>query len=133
MYTHQNLTTYFANELEVLECDEDTRAYIVSVFGKFRDATFDYSKQSITLLYSDATIKQDFFTFQNIGDWLFASYVMWPAHLNNASHEYYSTIGRLSYYSCYRLLQRRWRLYEELSDQFIPLSNEVRDILIHKP
>lgn len=132
METHSNLTTFFANELEVLECDDDTRAYIASVFGKFRDATFDYSQHSITLLYSDAINRQDFQMFQNIGDWLFTSYVMWPEHLNNASNEYYISIGRLSYYSCYRLLQRKWRLYERLADQFIPLSNEVREIITHK-
>src|SRR5580698_8860671 len=111
MESCSNLTSFFAEELENLKCDDDTRAYITGIFGKYKNSIFDYSKQSITLIYADATIKQDFFTFQNIGDWLFMVNSIYPEHLSDASEEYYLSIGRSSYYNCYKLLQRRWRVY----------------------
>jgi hypothetical protein len=130
METHQNLTLFFAEKLENLRCDDDTRAYITSIFGKYKNSHFDYSKESLTLIYADATYKQDFFTFQNIGDWLFMINSMFPEHLTGAaSNEYYCSIGRSSYYHCYKLLHRRWRLYEHLADRFPELSLEVRSLI----
>lgn len=126
--TH-SLNTFFSTQLENLECDDDTRAYIVSVLDRFKTASTDYSKDSLTLLYADAKFKQDFYTFQNIGDWLFFCNTLFPEHLNKSSQDYYYAIGQLSYYSCYRLINRQWKLYEKMADQFIYLSHSTRDII----
>lgn len=123
------LNKFFAIELENLKCDGDTRAYIVSVLDKFKAATADYSKDSLTLLYAQAKFTQDFNIFQNIGDWLFFCNTLFPEHLNNASKDYYYSIGQLSYYSCYRLINKQWKLYERMADDFIYLSNSTRTII----
>jgi len=129
---NQNLNAFFDQQLGALRCDDDTRAYITSIFNKFLDSTFDYSKESITLIYAEATYNQDFFTFQNIGDWIFFCNTLYPEHLKNASNNYYCSLGRSSYYSCYKLINRQWKLYENLADEFIPLSQSARKI-IRKP
>ena len=126
---HYNLNTFFSNKLENLQCDDDTRAYIVSVLERFKTASTDYSKDSLTLLYAEAKFRQDFYTFQNIGDWLFFCNTLFPEHLNKASQEYYHTIGQLSYYSCYKLINCQWKLYERMADEFVYLSHSTRNII----
>ena len=112
--------------LQDLPCDDDTRAYIVSIFSKYKNADLDLSKDNITLAYAQACFNQDFLIFQTIGDWLFYTNALYPAALKNASKNYYYDIGRLSYYSCYKLINRQWKLYEIMSDLFIPLSEQTR-------
>lgn len=126
---YNNLNGFLSKELAPLQCDNDTKAYIVSVLDKFKSSTFDYSKDSITILYTEAKFKQDFLTFQNIGDWLFFCNTLFPEHLNKASIDYYCTIGRLSYYSCYKLINKQWKLYEQMADLFPVLSVQTRYII----
>jgi hypothetical protein len=70
MINYQNINDFFSEVLKDLKCQEDTRAYIVSIYGKYRHTNFDLSKDSITLLFSQARLKQNFSIYQNIGDWL---------------------------------------------------------------
>lgn len=126
MINYQNINDFFSEVLKDLKCQEDTRAYIVSIYGKYRHTNFDLSKDSITLLFSQARLKQDFSTYQNIGDWIFFANTWAPKHLKFASKEYYDTIGRLSYYSCYKLINKEWKLFEELADDFINLESQVK-------
>lgn len=122
----KNITNFFEDLLIDLECQRDTKAYIVSIYGKFRTADHDLSKDSVTLLFAQARNKHDFLTYQNLGDWIFFSNTMAPAHLHDASLDYYQTIARLSYYSCYKIINRQWKLFEELSDNFPKLENDVK-------
>lgn len=124
------ITSFFDEILEPLPCEHDTKAYIVSIYTKYRSATYDLSKDSLTILFSQAKQNQDFESFQNIGDWVFFSNTIIPAHLAHASEDYYHTLARVSYYSCYRLISRQWRLFEELSDNFIMLEKEAKKLLI---
>ena len=124
-----NITNFFEDLLTDLECQRDTKAYIVSIYGKFRSADFDLSKDSVTLLFAQARNKHDFLSYQKIGDWLFFSNTMAPAHLHDASIDYYQTIARLSYYSCYNLINKQWRLFEELSDNLPRLESQVKNKL----
>jgi hypothetical protein len=127
----EDLNTVFDQLSQELSCDQETKAYIAGVFSKYRTTTFDLSKQNITLTYAQAHFQQDFLTFQTIGDWLLFAESLFPESLHSASEDYFFNLGRLSYGSCYRLINRRWRLYEELSDQFIPLTYQMRETL-HK-
>jgi len=127
--TIKNLNNFFYEVFDELKCQPDTKAYIVSIFTKYKAADFDLSKDSITLTYAQAKDKRDFMIFQNLGDWIFFSQSFLPEHLNNASKEYYQSIGRLSYYSCYQIINKQWKLFEELSDNFIPLERVTRSIL----
>lgn len=128
---HKNITDFFDELLTDIECQRDTRAYITSIYGKFRTARFDLSKDSVTLLFAQGRDKQDFLTYQNLGDWLFYTSTLMPNYLQHASQEYYDTIARLSYYSCYRLINRQWRLFEELADRLPILEKRVKDRLIN--
>lgn len=124
-----NITKLFDELLIDLDCQHDTRAYIISIYGKYKTAQFDLSKDSITLRFAQARTKQDFLTYQTLGDWIFFANTLAPDHLRFASKDYYDTVARLSYYSCYRLINRQWKLFEELSDNFIVLEEKVKNRL----
>jgi hypothetical protein len=68
---YKNITKFFEEMLNDLECQHDTKAYIVSIYGKYKSAEFDLSKDSVTLLFAQARSNQDFLTYQNLGDWIF--------------------------------------------------------------
>jgi hypothetical protein len=126
---HRNITDFFEDLLDDLECQRDTKAYIISIYGKYKTSQFDLSKDSVTLLFAQARSNQDFLTYQNLGDWIFFSNTLAPDHLKFASKDYYDTVARVSYYSCYRLINRQWKLFEELSDNFLYLENQVKNKL----
>jgi hypothetical protein len=126
---HLNITDFFEELLSDVKCHQDTRAYIVSIYGKYKSAQFDLSKDSITTLFAQGRDKQDFLTYQNLGDWIFFTQTMVPNHLQWASKDYYDTVARLSYYSCYKLINRQWKLFEELADNFLLLERQVKEKL----
>jgi hypothetical protein len=128
METFISVNDYFKEELKHLNCSEETRAYIISIFSKYRFNNNDLSKQSITVEYSIAKLENNFNRLQNLGDWLFYTNTLYPESLRHASKDYYHSVGQMSYYSCYKIV-RDWRLYEQLADRFIELSNSSRTIL----
>lgn len=123
---YKNITTFFEEQLNDLECQRDTKAYIISIYGKYKSAQFDLSKDSVTILFAQARSNQDFLTYQNLGDWIFFSNTLAPTHLRHASKDYYDTIAKLSYYSCYKLINREWKLFEEIADNFNVLESQVK-------
>jgi len=126
LITKINLLDFLNQKLETVSCQNDTKAYITSIFKRYTSAEFDFSQESVTLLYAEARERQDFSGFQNIGDWLFFSESMFPASLNGASEDYYHTLARSSYYRCYTLISRKWRLFEELSDNYQYLVTQTK-------
>lgn len=123
---HESITNFFDQLLSGLQCQNDTKAYIVSIYGKYKTAKFDLSKDSVGQLFAQARSKQDFLTYQNLGDWIFFANTMAPNHLRHASKDYYDTVARLSYYSCYKLINGQWRLFEEMADDFLVLEEQVK-------
>jgi hypothetical protein len=123
---NSNITTFFDELLFDLQCNPDTRSYIVSIFGKYKTAESDLSKDSVTSLFAQARNKHDFLAYQNLGDWIFFTNTLAPNHLRFASKDYYDTIARLSYYSCYNIINKQWKLYEELADNFLILESQVK-------
>jgi hypothetical protein len=126
---NKSFNDFLSDKLSILDCDRDTRSYIVSILDSFKRSQFDYSKQSITLLYSEAKSRQDFLTFQRVGDWLFLCHSVFPEHLNQASSDYYLAVGQLSYDYCYRLLNKEWKLYQCLADNLPNLTKQTRNII----
>ncbi len=124
-----DLIVFFSKQLEDLECDDITRAYIISIFTKYKTSIDDLSKDSITLLYSEAKFRADFVLFNNIGDWLFLCNSIFPEHLNATSQKYYISIGQSSYYSCYKLLNKQMKLFEMMADNFNQLSLNTRKLI----
>lgn len=123
-----SLNEYFAKELNKLDCDKDVKAYIVSIFTKYKNSADDLSNQSITIEYSSAKLAGDFVKFQRLADYLFFINSMHPESLNAASKDYYYSIAQLSYYSCYRII-REWKIFEMLADDFIKLSETSRKVI----
>ena len=124
---YKNLGSFFGDVLSDLDCQADTRAYIVSIFGKYKNAEFDLSNDSITAVFCQARQKHDFSIFRNLGDWIFISNTVFPQHLDkHSSRDYQTTIARMSFYTCYRMTNRRWKLYEEISDRLSDLEQQVK-------
>jgi hypothetical protein len=123
---NRNITKFFEKMLNDLECQPTTRAYIASIYGKYESADFDLSKDSVTLLFAQARNNHDFLTYQNLGDWIFFINTLAPKHLSHASKNYYDTVAKLSYYSCYKIINKQWKLFEELSDNFTFLEEQVK-------
>lgn len=98
-----------------LDCQEPTKAYIVSVLAQHMRTSKHVLETSITLAYIDATNSVSFEAYQRIGDWvLWAGTTRLPCF--DEHRMTFETFGRLSYYRCYRMLNGKWPLYEELAD-----------------
>ena len=129
IYIQANIDSFFEELLADIQCQPATRIYITSIYGKFRTADHDLSKDSVTLLFAQARSKHDFLAYQNLGDWIFFTNTLAPEHLKFASKDYYDTVARLSYYSCYKIINNQWKLFEELADNFLVLENQVKQKL----
>jgi len=102
----------------------ETSAYIKSTLRKYLKGEKDLSDKSVVLLWFDAKQKHNFQLFQDIGDWVFFTRVMFPESIP-CDISFYSGIGRASYYRCYKRLNGAWPLYEELADNFDYFVDQV--------
>lgn len=125
LITLPNINDFFTEQLNNLRCQDKTKAYIVSILSKYKNSYFDYSNMSLTLLYNEAKTRHDFYVFQNLADWIFFCEVVYPQYLKDASKEYYHSLAQVSYYNCYKLINKKMDIYEELSDNFIYLKNNT--------
>jgi len=123
------LEEYFSQELKLLNCSQEAKSYIIGIFVDYKSNKNDLSTYSLTILYNNAKQNQDFKTFQNIGDWIFYLDNYHKQYLNNASREYYETLARLSYYSCYKLINKQWKLFEELADNYQNIISQTNKLL----
>jgi len=124
-----SLDVWFDNALHGLRCDNDTRAYVAGVLAGFGTrADGDLSNESIVLMYNDARVNGDFSRFQRIGDWVLWVSTLYPKHVAE-NITLVETIGRLSYYSCHRILRREWKLYEELAEDLPRIARDARNEL----
>lgn len=119
------LADWFDRRLRHVRCGRDTRAYLTSLMTERLTATGDMSDESVVLAYHDARNQGRFEDFQRIGDWVVWTGIIVPAY-HDEHGEVYESIGRLSYYACYRILQRQWTLYEELADELPRIVDEIR-------
>lgn len=133
VYLLTSLENFFIDKVKCIPCQEDTKAYIVSTFVGFKkcEPSHNLHRKSITLEYNKAQLEHSFELYQQIGDWILFIKSMYPESLD-ASGEYYDSIARLSYYKCYRIVNKQWKLYEELADKFPlvvkHLHDEMRDV-----
>lgn len=121
-----SLNNFFDRLFRDIDCQRNTRAYIISIYDKYKTAQYDLSKNSITLLFAQARDQNDFLTYRTVGDWLFFTGTAFPKHLCDASADYYNSVARLSYYSCYNLIRRQWICFQELADRFVVLQEQVK-------
>jgi hypothetical protein len=121
-----NLNTFFKVALSPLECATETKSYVVGVMSDFKKPDFDFSNNSITLLFADARQNHTFTSYQQIADWILFSRTMHPEHMKDASDEYYQAIAKSSYYSCFKLMNKQWLLFEELCDEYEKIEEQTR-------
>lgn len=129
MDQYQSIDDFFSQIFKDLNCGRMTRAYITSVFSKYKRSNCDLSDQSLTILYMNASGKKDFATYQNIGDWIFFHKSIDSTHLNHASQDYYNTLAQMSYYGCYKITNRQIKYYEEMADRFVSITKEAKEKL----
>lgn len=129
LVTSNSLNAYFDKQLEPLDNSELLKAYVVGTLSKYEQATFDYSKSSLTLVFRHAKSKMDFIAFQNLGDWVLTCTIMFPEHLHDASQEYYSSLAQHSYDYCYKLINKKLDVYAIIADEFIPLTQQARTLI----
>lgn len=123
-----SLDRWFSDRLQGLKCSPETFAYVVGVLSQKRWDKADMSSQSVVLAYRDATLAGNFAGFQRLGDWVLFVDIAYPQHIDR-SREVVESLGRLSYYSCHRIMMGRWRIYEELADSLPNIAANARRLL----
>lgn len=114
-------SAYFEKVFDRLDCDNTTKAYIVSLFCR----GITPKENSIVLAWAELKNTSKFDRFQELGD-----YAFWHTIVSESSnHVVYETIGSLAYHRCHRLLMGKWPLYEELADRFSVLTSESSKLL----
>jgi hypothetical protein len=128
VYILTSLESFFVDKVRHIPCEEDTKAYIVSTFVGFKKCEPDHNLygKSITLEYNKAQLEHSFELYQQVGDWILFTKSMYPESLT-ASEEYYDSIAQLSYYKCYRIVNKQWQLYKELATKFPIVVKYLRD------
>ena len=119
-----DLEEFWHRQLERVECDSFARAYLSNLLAR----PVDLSDCSLSIVFLEAKQRQDFEQFQNLGDYLFFAKSCYPEALSGASEEYYQSLARLSYYSCFRLINRKMFVYEYLADEFVKLTEQIRAV-----
>lgn len=125
--TFSNLEKFFSERTKYLTiCQEPTKAYITNVFTKC--AKNDLSKEILTLVFAKAKMENKYELFQSLGDWILFAKSMYPESLRYASSEYYNALAQISYLRCYRILDKKWVLFEELADQFPKVVDKLQTL-----
>lgn len=125
------LEGWFADRLRGLSYRPETLAYVAGVMkalGHPREGD-DMSRRSVVLAYAEARRTGDFVTYQRIGDWVLWADALVPESIA-AEKDAVLTLGRLSYYACYRLMRYKWDVYEELADDLPRITARVRRAIV---
>ena len=118
----RRLDVWFADAINGVKCSSEAKAYIVGVLARP-----DVPSGSIILEYAKAR-HAGFHALQRLGDGVTWLAIAAPEHLG--AHENVAVgVARASYSTCYRLLSRRWKLYEELSEELPRLITDVRSVM----
>lgn len=129
---YSSLQEFFGPHIKNIPiCQDSTKAYITRVLSHYAWEN-DLSQHSLTLTYHQARQESKFELFQRVADWILFSKITFPTSLQNASEDYYNALAQNSYYTCYRLINRQWILYEELADLFPSLVAEIRSAISSK-
>jgi len=119
-----NLNGFFSNQINKIPIGQPaTKAYIDGILAK---PAKDLSNKSLTIIYSQAKFEYRFDLFQQLADYILFSKIVFPESLNAADQTYYNALAQNSYYTCYRLINKQWVLFEELADMFPAIVSQTR-------
>lgn len=119
------LIKYFKPVIDKLAYSNEVNAYLLNLLIEIKKSE-DFSKDSLTLKYIEAKSNYSFSSYQSLGDWILFCQVYFPKHLAGAEERYYSAIAQTSYYNCYIMLKRQWKLFEELADLYPEIVKDLR-------
>lgn len=123
--TTQDVEKLFENKVKELPNRDNTKSYIIGVFKDVKKK-HNFSNESITLIFAKAKSENKFELFQALGDWILFTESVYPQHLKYASKDYYFAMAQISYFRCYRLINKTWDLFEELSDDFPRIVSKLQ-------
>lgn len=111
-----DLNAWLNDALCEINCSSAAKSYIVNVLSKptLHDC-------SMVIKFHNARTTGRFHLFQEIGDETL--FVCSLFETKNKDVEL--TMARLSYYACYRIMQKKWPLYEELADQLPSYTRQI--------
>jgi hypothetical protein len=125
-----DLESYFISiSRQLPDCSELLQAYITNVMKQSVTSHYDLSNRSLTLFFAEAKFNYKFEMFQQLGDWILFAKSFFPGSLNNSTEEYYDSLAQESYYRCYKILNKKWILFEEMADEFPRVSKNLQDII----
>lgn len=113
---------FFERVLRNSSASIEVQAYITKTFLDYIVSN-EITRDSFVIAYADAKQTSSFLKFQHLGDKVLWINTFHPAGTSDKTLT--DTIGQLSYFTCYRLIQRQWKLYEELADTLPKLTNEL--------
>lgn len=115
-----NLFEEATNKLKV---QDTTKSYIVSTLINYKsNYIIDIP---ICIKFSEATFNNDFKQFQEIADFILFAGSIYPAYFKNMNEEYFISLGQMSYLKCYKLINKQWKLYEELADKLPEVTRTI--------
>lgn len=94
-----------------------------------RSSSHDHSNESITILFSRAKEQNSFAMYQELGDWLLFTKTLFPKYLTGASSDYFDVVAQISYDRCYRIVNKRWDVFEELADRFPNVVEHLHSVM----
>jgi len=130
MHVVTRLDAWFTERLRTLDCSPETIAYVAGVLKAQAHPRHseDLSNESIVVAYSAARSSGDFVSYQRLGDWVLFVDIAMPGSMGN-QRDLIEVVGRLSYSACYRLVNRQWPVFDELSDRLPVLADAARTLL----
>lgn len=102
----------------------ETKEYIKSILIKYIKCDLKAFNDNYSLKYIDAITTHQFSLFQDLGDELLFINSIFPENIKT-SREYYKDLGKMSYFKCYKLMNKKWPLYLELADKFDYISESI--------
>jgi len=119
------LIKYFKPVIDKLAYSSELNSYLLNLLVNASKLE-NFSNNSLTLKYIEAQANYNFNSYQALGDWILFCQVYAPAHLKGAEEKYYNALAQNSYYSCYVLLKKQWKLFEELADLYPEVIKDLR-------
>jgi hypothetical protein len=131
LITVTRLESWFADQLQDLNCSPETLAYVVGVLKALGQpkAGEDMSKQSVIMAYQAASMSGEFAGFQKLGDWVLWTDVVCPDFVD-VNRQVFESFGQLSYLSCHKILRGQWHVFEELANELPSIASRVRRKLV---
>lgn len=119
--------SWFSERISNVPHSEEVKAYISGVYAKFSfSCEGDLSKDALLMKFVEAKSTSDFAALQTIGDWILWVDTFCKESIEDGQRKIVESTGRLSYYSCYRILNGKWQVFEELGDEFPKIVKNAR-------